>query len=99
MNVTAFSAEIYLSCSLANARGHHFHYSFAFDSQGGTLFWVGGSQELEVFLNTSSQLWVFHASRFRDFPYERTDFRVNRITGAAEITYLRNPTDDENPDM
>lgn len=86
------SKEIYLSCTLMAAKQQSTKYSFAFDQDKDTLLWVEGSNDWKVIRNTSAQLWASHAMKFRDFQYETTDFRLNRITGSAEITYLHAPS-------
>lgn len=84
----ASSRELYLSCSLVGPNDQNFQYSFAFNPTKETLSWVEGSQEFKVFRNTSTQLWASHKMKFRDFAYDQTDFRLNRVTGVAEINYL-----------
>lgn len=88
----ASAQEIYLACAVIGPQKSDYRYSFAFDPGKGTLFWVEGSQEFKVLRNTSTQLWASHEMRFRDFPHDSTDFRLNRITGAAEVNYLRKPS-------
>jgi hypothetical protein len=87
----AARAELYLACSLVGPGAQNFEYSFAFDPAKGALLWVKGSQELKISRNTPSQLWASHAGKFRDFPHDGTDFRLNRVTGAVEINYLHKP--------
>lgn len=86
------SRETYLACSLVGPGNKPYQYSFAFDPEKITLFWVEGTQEFKVFRNTSTQLWASHEMKFRDFPHDQTDFRLNRVTGAAEMNYLRKPS-------
>ena len=69
-----------------------YQYSFAFNPEKATLFWVEGTQKFKVIRNTSTQLWASHEMKFRDFPHDATDFRLNRVTGAAEMNYLRKPS-------
>lgn len=88
----ASGCETYLACSLTDADGKRYQYSFAFDAEKVALFWVEGSQKFEVVRDTSTQLWASHEVKFRDFPYDAMDFRLNRVTGAAEISYLRKPS-------
>lgn len=88
----ARAQEIYLACALVGPQKSDYRYSFTFDPGKGKLFWVEGSQEFEVFRNTSTELWASHGMKFRDFPHDSTDFRLNRVTGAAEVTYLRKPS-------
>jgi hypothetical protein len=85
----------YLRCDLKNPANEQFTYSFAFDRVNGTLLWVEPSQSFTVTKNTDSELWAQHATRYRNFAYDQTDFRLNRVTGAAEVLYLRKPTADE----
>ncbi|MEP7297773.1 MAG: hypothetical protein ABI702_16435 [Burkholderiales bacterium] len=91
----ASGRELYLSCSLVGPANQNFEYVFAFDPAKGTLLWVEGSQELKVFRNTEAQLWASHEGKFRDFPHDRSDFRLNRVTGAAEVIYLHKPLPSE----
>lgn len=89
------SREIYLSCSLVGPSGQRYLYSFAFDEEKGTLFWVEGGQKFKILRNTSTQLWAEHGMKFRDFPHDQTGCRLNRVTGVAEIYYLRKPSPDQ----
>ena len=83
--------ELYLSCSLVGSANQTFRYSFAFGEAKATLLWVEGNQELRVVRNTATQLWASHDGKFRKFPHDATDFRLNRVTGAAEVNYLHRP--------
>ena len=83
---------IYLACSLVGPGSQSYQYSFSFDAEKATLFWVEGTQKFKVIRNTSTQLWGSHEMKFRDFPHDATDFRLNRVTGAAEMNYLRKPS-------
>ena len=87
--------EMYLSCSLTGPDNNRKQYSFAFDPERGTLFWVEGTQKLEVSRNTSTQLSASHEVKFHDFAYDMTHFRLNLVTGAAEISYSRKPSSAE----
>ena len=91
VGVRANGQEIYLAWSLIGPSNQTFQYSFAFDPVRGTLLWVEGSQEFKVFRNTSSQLWASHEMKFRDFAHDAIDFRLNRVTGVAEVNYLHKP--------
>ena len=91
-NAGATAQEIYLTCALMGPQNRDYRYSFAFDPAKGTLFWVEGSQEFKIFRNTATQLWASHKVKYRDFPHDETDFRLNRVSGSAEINYLRNPS-------
>lgn len=84
--------EIYLTCSLTGPKNAPYQYSFAFDPEKSTLFWIEGTQKFKVIRNTSTQLWASHEMKLRDFPHGATDFRLNRMTGAAEMNYLRKPS-------
>ena len=88
----ASSQELYLSCSLVDPKGQNFQYSFGFNPTKETLLWVEGSQKYKVFRNASTQLWASHKMKFRDFAYDQTDFRLNRVTGVVEINYLQKLT-------
>jgi hypothetical protein len=92
LSLSASGREIYLVCSLIGPENTRYQYSFSFDTEKSTLFWIEGSQKLKVIRNTSTQLWASHKMKFRDFPHDETDFRLNRVTGAAEISYLRKPS-------
>jgi len=92
---TAQAKEIYLACSLSDASNQTYEYSFAFDPKKETFFWVEGTQNLKVIRNTSSQLWALHTSRFRDFPHDQPYFYLNRVSGAAKISYVRKPYPEE----
>lgn len=91
MSFTASGRDMYLTCSLTGPEHVVHQYSFAFDPEKSTLFWVDGTQEFKVIRNTSTQLWASHEMKFRDFPHDATDFRLNRVTGAAEVNYLQKP--------
>lgn len=92
LSLGASGREIYLACSLVGPGSKPYQYSFAFDSEKSTLFWVEGTQTFKVIRNTSTQLWGSHEMKFRDFPHDATDFRLNRVTGAAEMNYLHKPS-------
>lgn len=92
LSFSASSREMYLSCSLTGPEIVPYQYSFAFNPEKSTLFWVEGAQKFKVIRNTSTQLWASHEITFRDFPHDVTDFRLNRVTGAAEMNYLRKPS-------
>jgi hypothetical protein len=92
MSLSVSGREIYLTCSLTGPEQVVHQYSFAFDPEKSTLFWVEGTQEFKVIRNTSTQLWASHEMKFRDFPHDATDFRLNRVTGASEINYLQEPS-------
>ena len=92
MSLSASGREMYLTCSLTDPEQVVRQYSFAFDPEKSTFFWVEGSQEFKVIRNTSMQLWASHEMKFRDFSHDATDFRLNRVTGAAEINYLQKPS-------
>ena len=86
------SQEIYITCSLTGPQNMQYQYSFAFDSDESTLFWIEGTQHFQVIRNTSTQLWASHEKKFGDFPHDETHFRLNRVTGAAEMQYLLKPS-------
>jgi len=92
LNFSASGQEMYLTCFLTGPENVPHQYSFAFDPEKSTLFWVEGTQKFKVIRNTSTQLWASHEMKFRDFPHDATDFRLNRVTGAAEMNYLRKPS-------
>jgi len=92
MSFSASGQEMYLTCSLTGPEHVVHEYSFAFDLEKSTFFWVEGTQEFKVIRNTSTQLWTSHEMKFRDFPHDATDFRLNRVTGTAEINYLQKPS-------
>lgn len=88
----ASGREMYLTCSLTGPENTRYQYSFAFDPEKSTLFWVEGTQKFKVIRNTSTQLWASHEMKFRDFPHDATGFRLNRVTAAAEMNYLLKPS-------
>jgi len=92
VNFNAIGREMYLACSMTGPEFTVNQYSFVFDAQKSSLFWIEGTQSFKVIRNTSTQLWASHAMKFQDFQYDATDFRLNRVTGAAEINYLRKPS-------
>lgn len=92
LSFSASGREMYLTCSLTGPENTRHQYSFAFDPEKSTLFWVEGTQKFKVVRNTSTQLWASHEMKFRDFPHDSTDFRLNRVTGTAEMNYLRKPS-------
>ena len=85
----------FLSCALSTASGDRQTYTFEFKQHEDSLFWIDGTQELEVVRNTESQLWADHSGKFRPFAYGQTSFRLNRATGGAELFYSRKPTPQE----
>lgn len=92
INGNALAREMYFTCSLIGPEGARSHYSFSLDSDNSTLFWVEGTQKFEIIRNTTTQLWGSHKTKFHEFPHDETDFRLNRVTGEAEINYLRKPS-------
>ena len=84
----ASSRETYLSCSLTGPENTRNEYSFALDSDKSTLFWVEGSQTLKITRNTSTQLWASQEVKPLDATRDSTDFRLKRVTGAAELNRL-----------
>ena len=92
LSLGASGREIYLVCSLVGPGSKPYQYSFAFDPEKATLFWVEGTQKFKIIRNTSTQLWGSHEMKVRDFPHDATDFRLNRVTGTAEMNYLRKPS-------
>ncbi len=88
------AGEIYLSCELIDPQAERYRYYFAYNPDEGTFLW--GDLEFEVVRNTSTELWSkYDEYQLRDFPHDATDFRLNRISGAAQITYLLKPTPSE----
>jgi hypothetical protein len=87
-SLSASSRETYLACSLTGPENTRNEYSFALDPEKSTLFWVEGTQKFKVTRNTSTQLWASREMQSRDIPQDSTDFRLNRVTGAAEMNYL-----------
>ena len=90
-----FSKEIYLACSLTDKSNTVYDYSFVFNPKKETFFWINGTQNFMVIRNTSSQLWAWQEMKFRNFPHDRTYFRLNRVSGEAEMSYVRKPSAQE----
>ncbi len=86
---------MFISCTLSDSSSTHQTYTFEFKPHNKSLFWVEGTQELEVIRNTDSQLWATHSGHYRPFAYDQTSFQLNRATGSAEIFYSRKPTPGE----
>lgn len=87
LSLPARGREIHLVCLLVGPGSKSYQYSFVFDSEKSSLYWVEGTQAFEVIRNTSTDLWGAHQIKFRDFPHDATNFYLNRVTGAAEMTY------------
>lgn len=85
----------FISCTLSAPSSARQNYTFEFKPKENSLFWVEGTQELEVIRNTESQLWAQHTGKYRPFAYDQTSFQLNRVTGNAELFYSRKPTPGE----
>ena len=87
--------QTFFSCALKDGLNQVHQYSFEFNPSKSYLFWVDGTQELKVIRNTESQLWGEHSGKYHEFPYDKTSFQLNRITGDAEMFYSRKLTTEE----
>jgi len=94
-SVAQTAQEIYIDCDLAGPQNQHYGYSFAFNLDKGTLFWVEGSRELKLERHTSAELLASYKGKFRDFPHDATFFNLNLFSGQAAVVYLHDPTADE----
>lgn len=85
-------AVSFMSCSLKDAQGASQNYSFEVDSKKPRLYWVEGSQEMRIVRNTDSQLWAEHGAKSKNFDYNLTGFKLNRVTGEASVSYSKKPS-------
>ena len=87
--------QVFLTCDLMGNSKQVRQYSYRFEPETPSLFWVEGSQEMKVIRITDSQLWAEHSARFHQFSYDQTSFQLNRVTGQATIFYSRQPHPEE----
>jgi hypothetical protein len=90
----------YLHCSLRGPQGAFSYYTLHIEAPkylgSPRIQWVGTNphEDLRVVVFDETTIIADVDTRFSNFPdkAEAMSFRINRITGAVEVNYLRNPT-------
>lgn len=99
LQTSSIAKDMFLKCNLKPANGDETEYTFHFDPIAKKLHWAEGNIDLKVIQSSKTIIVATHNFRFHTgFEYDETDFRLNRITGAAEIDYDRKPTENETKD-
>jgi len=88
----AAAQAVAIDCDLTGPKGHHFGYSFDYVPSRGSLALAGGSGELKTERHTASELLASYRGRLDDPAAGVAYFRINLTTGAAQVTYVHEPT-------
>jgi len=81
-----------ITCDLADSKGTHYDYSFLFEPDKGTLFWVQGREELRTERHTAGELLVSRRGKFGETSAQVAYLELALGGGGATMTYFRDPT-------